>query len=126
QKNGGFLGFWWHWDHMDYKESGFDFYLQLEHGKFCFKIIPNDVQLNQEIRNYYRNILFQFAQKNDLGIKRNGRCIKGKTKTMTVAKLASSYIQTDSENRIDLDRTIEKIQGIENLMKQIKTAHNNG
>jgi hypothetical protein len=125
QKNGGFLGFWWHWDHMDYKESGFDFYLQLEHGKFCFKIIPKDVQLNQEIRNYYRNILFQFAQKNDLGIKRNGRCIKGKTKTMTVAKLSSSYIQTDSENRIDLDKTIKKIKGIENLMKQIKTAHNN-
>ncbi|MGB0522195.1 MAG: PD-(D/E)XK nuclease family protein [Flammeovirgaceae bacterium] len=126
QKNGGFLGFWWLWDKMDFKETGFDFYLQLEHGKFCFKIIPYDVQLNLEIRNYYRKILFQFAQKNDLRIKRNGRCVKGKTKTMTVAKLTSSYIQTDSENIIDMDKTIEKIRGIENLMKEIKTAHNNG
>lgn len=126
QKNGGFLGFWWHFDYMDYGESGFDFYLQLERDKFCFKISPNNVQLNQEMRNYYRNILFQFATENDLGIKQNGRCIKGKTKTMTVAKLASSYIQTDSENRLDLDKTIEKIQAIENLMKQIKTTYYTG
>lgn len=125
QKNGGFLGFWWNWNYMNYKETGFDFYLQLEHGKFCFKISPHDVQLNQEIRNYFRNILFQYATENGLNLKRNGRCIKGKTKTMTVAKLRTNYLQTDSNNIIDIEKTIDKIKGIETIIEEMKTAHNN-
>ena len=125
QKNGGFLGFWWHWNYMNFEETGFDFYLQLEHGKFCFKISPYDVQLNQEIRNYYRTKLFEHASKNNLKIKQNGRCVKGKTKTMTVAKLASDYIITDSNNIIDLDKTTEKIKEIQSLVKEIKTVYKN-
>lgn len=125
QKNGGFLGFWWNWNYMKYKETGFDFYLQLEQNKFCFKISPTDISLNYEIRDYYKNLLFRHAEKIGLKIKRNGRCIKGKTKTMTVAKLISNYIITDSNNIIDLNQTIEKIIEIESLINEIKTAHKN-
>lgn len=124
QRNGGFLGFWWHWESMDFKETGFDFYLQLEHEKFCFKIRPYDVQLNQVIRDHYRHILFKSALAKGLKIKRNGRCIQGKTKTMTIAKLASNYIQTDPNGLIELDKTIEKIKEIEELMEEIKIAYN--
>lgn len=124
QKNGGFLGFWWHWNYMEYNGNGFDYYLQLEHGKFCFKISPYNVQYNYEIRDYFRHKLFQHASKHNINIKRNGRCVKGKTKTMTVGKLTSSYIIKNSNNVVELDQTVEKIREIEQLMNEIKTAHN--
>lgn len=124
QKNGGFLGFWWYWNYMEFNGNGFDYYLQLEHGKFCFKISPYNIESNYEIRDHYRNKLFQHASKSGLNIKRNGRCVKGKTKTMTVAKLDSSYIVSDSNNIIDLDLTVQKIKKIEELINEIKTAQN--
>lgn len=124
QKNGGFVGFWWHGNYMAYKETGFDFYLQLEQGKFCFKISPRDVQLNYEIREFYRSILFQKLNEHGVKFKRNGSCRKGKTKTMTVAKLKSSYLFTDSNGIIDFERTIENIKEIESVIKEIKTTHN--
>ena len=42
QKNGGFLGFWWHWKDKELNGTGYDYYLQLEHQKFCFKLMPDD------------------------------------------------------------------------------------
>lgn len=126
QKNGGFLGFWWNWNYLNFEETGFDYYLQLEHNKFCFKISPYDVNRNYEIRNFYRNILFPKASQAGIKIRRNGRCLKGKTKTMTVAKLDYPYIKTDKNGLIDMEATIKEISRIEQVLKEIKTAHNNG
>jgi len=126
QKNGGFLGFWWNWGYLDFEETGFDYYLQLEQSKFCFKISPYDVKHNYEIRNFYRDILFQRASESGIRIRRNGRCQRGKTKTMTVAKLDYPYMQIDQNGLIDLDRTVNEIRKIEQMMEKIKTAHNIG
>jgi len=123
QKNGGFLGFWWNWNYLDFEETGFDYYLQLEHEKFCFKISPTDINRNHEIRNFYRDILFPKASKAGIRIRRNGKCQKGKTKTMTVAKLDYPYLKTDQNGLIDLDATVAEISKIEQVLQEIKSAY---
>ena len=37
-KNGGFLGFWW--NIKKFEDTNFEYYLQLEFSKLCFKIHP--------------------------------------------------------------------------------------
>ncbi len=126
QKNGGFLGFWWNWNYMNYNNTGFDYYLQLEHGKFCFKITPDNTRYNYEAREYFRRILFAKANQSGLKLRRNGRCVIGKTKTMTVAKLDTNYIIMDSSGIINLDSTVEKIKQIQTVFNSLTNSSLNG
>jgi hypothetical protein len=117
QKNGGFLGFWWFWNDDKYNGIEYEYYLQLEHDKFCFKIaVDNDDKNNSyAIRDYYRGKLFEKMRVHNIEIYKNGRI----GKYMTVAALNEPYIKTDYKGFLDIDKTIELIEQIQKVIDEI-------
>lgn len=115
QKNGGFIGFHWSWGSKEIGSQIFDYYLQLEHTKFCFKICPNDRDFASETRDYYRSILYPKAKEHGIEIHQNGRI----GKHMTAAALTESYIKVDEYGVIDLEKTIQGINLIEKMFAEI-------
>ena len=115
QKNGGFLGFWWYWKGKEFEETGFDYYLQLEHGKFCFKLYPYKREKARQIREYYRSLLYPKAKEHNIEIYQNGRI----GKWMTVAALKKAYIETDKNGFLDMEGTIKTIKDIQKMLDEI-------
>ena len=115
QNNGGFLGFWWNWKSKTYEGKKFDYYLQLEHNKFCFKIKVEDKADSYQIRDYYRSLLYPKAKEHNVAIYQNGRV----GKTMTVAVLEEPYIAVDKNGFLDMDSTIKNIRFVEELMEDV-------
>lgn len=119
QKDGGFMALHWCVNTKNYKNSKFHYYVQLEEDKLCFKIVPLNLELNLEMRDSYRNALFPIASECGIKIKKNGRCTKGKTKTMTVAKLEESYIETN-KGLVDIDSTVKELKKVERVIEKLK------
>lgn len=115
QKNGGFLGFWWSWGYKEPNSQGFDYYLQLEHSKFCFKIHPYNKDYAYQTRDYFRSLLYPKAKEHGIAIYQNGRI----GNYMTVAALSESYIKVDESGLIDLEKTIKYINHIEKMFADI-------
>ena len=115
QKNGGFLGFWWYWKRKEFEETGFDYYLQLEHGKFCFKLHPYKREKARQIREYYRSLLYPKAKEHNIEIYQNGRI----GKWMTVAALKKAYIETDKNGFLDMEGTIKTIKDIQKILDEM-------
>lgn len=115
QKNGGFLGFWWFWKIAEVDGFKYEYYLQLEQNKFCFKLYPHKREVAEKVRNHYRSKLFEKA--NELGVKvfQNGRI----GNSMTVAALTNSYIATNQDGFLDFEKTILNIKNAENLLCKI-------
>lgn len=115
QKNGGFLGFWWNWNSKEYNDTGFEYYLQLEHSKFCFKLYPYKRDKAREIRDYYRSLLYPKAKEHKIGIYQNGRI----GNYMTVAALSEDVRKTDGNGILDIEKTIQEIRRIEKMVNEI-------
>ncbi|MCT4616149.1 MAG: PD-(D/E)XK nuclease family protein [Marinifilaceae bacterium] len=115
QKNGGFLGFYWNWRRKKFEDTGFEYYLQLEHRKFCFKLYPYKREKARQIRDYYRSLLYPKAKEHNIKIYQNGRI----GKWMTVAALKTSYIETDKNGFLDMKETIKTIKEIQNMLNEI-------
>jgi hypothetical protein len=111
QKNGGFMGFWWYWRDCEIRGKKFKTYLQLEEAKLCFKIVPNEIDDAEEVRKYYRPLLFENAMKYGVELYQNGRI----GKYMTVAALTQQYLQTDSQGCINLDGTVNLLRQLQNI-----------
>lgn len=114
-KAGGFWGYHWYWKGREYNGSTYEYYLQIESGKFCFKLCSYDPNLRREIRDYYRKQLFESASKHNIEIYKNGRI----GKWMTVAALSSDFRKLDENGWIDMDRTIQEIRKIEKMLDSI-------
>jgi len=115
QRNGGFLGFWWFWQAKDFNGHRFEYYLQLEHKKFCFKLVPNGKEKAREIRDYYRSLLYPAARKHNIEIYQNGRI----GKWMTVAALRNDVRVEKADGLIDMGETIKNIRKIESMILDI-------
>jgi len=116
QKNGGFLGFWWHWKLGTYEGIEFQYYLQLEHGKMCFKIIvEGDSEARYKIRDMYRRSLYPKAKELNVPLRQNGRI----GRSMTVAALSQGYRQINSDGSIDMDATAEYLKSLQDLLNSI-------
>jgi hypothetical protein len=115
QKNGGFLGFWWCWQYKKHNEKEFEYYLQLEHNKFCFKLYPYKREQAEEVRSYYRSLLYQKAREHKLNIHQNGRI----GNYMTVAALTEPYLKTNELGMIDFEETVGLIKKIEKMICEI-------
>ena len=115
QKNGGFLGYWWYWKRNKYNDTEYEYYLQLEHGKFCFKLYPFKKENARQIRDYYRSKLYPKAKEHGIEIYQNGRI----GRWMTVAALRNPYIQTDNNGMLDMEKTITMIEKIQNMIDDI-------
>ncbi|MDI9312647.1 MAG: PD-(D/E)XK nuclease family protein [Limnohabitans sp.] len=115
QKNGGFLGFWWYWLSKEFDSVKFDYYLQLEHNKFCFKLYPYKRDKAELIRNHYRQLLYKKAKEHNINLYQNGRV----GNYMTVAALKDNYISVDENGIIDMDKTVQTLKKIQNMLKEI-------
>jgi len=111
QKNGGFLGFWWCWQYQEHEDIEFEYYLQLEHTKFCFKLAPYKREEAEQARQIFRPQLFDKAKQHNIEIYQNGRI----GNYMTIAALTETYLKTDNNGLIDFDTTIELIRRIEKM-----------
>jgi hypothetical protein len=115
QKNGGFLGFWWCWLNKEHNGNKFEYYLQLEHNKFCFKLYPYKRENAEEIRQYYRSLLYPKAKESKINIYQNGRI----GNYMTVAALSEQYLKTDDQGLIDFEKTVNLIKRIEKMICEL-------
>ncbi len=115
QKNGGFLGFRWYWLSKEFDSVKFDYYLQLEHNKFCFKLYPYKRDKAELIRNHYRQLLYKKAKEHNINLYQNGRV----GNYMTVAALKDNYISVDENGIIDMDKTVQTLKKIQNMLKAI-------
>jgi hypothetical protein len=117
QRNGGFLGFWWFWrsnktnDNLEY-----EYYLQLEHTKFCFKMTPEKRENAEATRSHYRSKLYKKANEHQITIYQNGRI----GQWMTVAALKDSYLKADSKGYLDMNATVENIKKIQKMVNEIE------
>ncbi len=115
QKNGGFWAFYWFWRKSNFIGNGFDYYLQLEQAKFCFKVKLQNRSNAEEVRQYFRPKLFEKAREHHIDLYQNGRI----GNYMTIAALREPYLKTNQEGFIDLDKTVELIQRIERMVGSI-------
>lgn len=118
QKNGGFLGFWWKWHSKTHEGEPFDYYLQLEHKKFCFKVSPakkGDKSKARIIRDSYRNELLKKANEKGIEVKRNGRI----GATMNVAVLKNCYIKGDENKVLDMAKTVDNLKKMEEIISEL-------
>jgi hypothetical protein len=116
QKNGGFLGYWWHWNSAKFDDIYFEYYLQLEHTKLCIKIYVEGTKENKyNVRNQFRQKLYPLAKKHQIDIYQNGSI----GKWMTVAALSNEYRVKDKSNFIDMKATIDNLKRINNLIDAI-------
>lgn len=116
QMNGGFLGFWWNYNWKSLTdEIGYDYYLQLEHNKFCFKLSPEKREHAELTRSHYRNLLYPKAKEHGIEIYQNGRI----GQWMTAAALSTPYLIENENGFLDIDATVENIRKIQKMVDEM-------
>lgn len=116
QRNGGFLAFCWSNKTAFIEGIQFNYYLQLEHEKLCFKIHYEGSKENKyKVREVFRKKLHELAELQNITIKRNGRI----GKYMTVAA-NRDYIFTDKNGIVDIKKTTTFIEKMTNLNESLR------
>ena len=115
---GGFLGFDWSYRKINLNGVDFQQYIQLEEENLVFKIHVKDKTKRREIRDYYRKSFFKYANNNNLSIQKHGKI----GKTMSIAKLENNYIIYDNQGQIDIQKTINKIKNITDMMDKFSLS----
>jgi len=113
--SGGFIGFWWYHKNAKFENNDFNFYLQLEYNKLVIKIKNNNKKSRSDVRYKFRNILYPIAKNKNIELVNYGRV----GTWMGVAKLNKDYRVVDSQNLIDLDKTIKELKKIEKLLDDV-------
>jgi hypothetical protein len=117
QMNGGFLGFWWYWKWNTISDDiGYDYYLQLEHKKFCFKLTPKKREDAEKTRAHFRDLLYTKAREHKINIHQNGRI----GKWMTAAALSEPYLKIDENGFLVMEKTVENIKKIQRMIDDIE------
>lgn len=116
QMNGGFLGFWWKFYWKQLRDTvGYEYYLQLEHGKFCFKLSPEKREDAEETRAHFRSLLYAKAREYGIEVYQNGRI----GTWMTAAALSQPYIKTKDDGLLDMQATVANIRKVEKMFNEI-------
>ena len=113
--SGGFMGFWWHGHGDDECEQ----YLQLEESKLCFKIMVGDNADKRELRSRWHGIIKNHScDIEDLAIEKPSRFGSGKYMTVCINK--NDYRVANTDNRIDIDRTVTLLKSAESLLTSVQ------
>lgn len=107
--SGGFLGFWFSWHQ--------NAYLQLEEGKFCFKIEVDDPSQQAEERWRWHEAIMQAGTAAGFKIKKPDRF--GLGCYMTVCVLDEEYRKT-KDGVLDLGATVDFIRSLSGMLKTVK------
>jgi hypothetical protein len=111
--NGGFLGFWWHFQgNEDCKQ-----YLQLEEDKLCFKISVKNSRERQKLRSKWHKIIKDQSQVHTLDLVKPSRF--GNGEYMTVCILNGEYRETMND-KIDIGKTVIKLRKAEALLNSAR------
>lgn len=110
--NGGFLGFWWHFQGNSECEQ----YLQLEQDKFCFKVWVKKESQRKHLRSKWHKIISNKAGDTQLNLVRPIRF--GYGEYMTVCVFDGEYRKT-TDGIIDMDATIAQFRKAEELLKSV-------
>jgi len=106
--NGGFLGFWWNWNSND----EYHIYLQIDHSisKITFKLYTKTgAKIEKAVVNKWKKHIVY--NENNIIIKKPKVVRTGKS--VTIGILENEFRQTNNDNIIDIDKTIEFIRQIE-------------
>ena len=114
-RSGGFIGFWWNWHSKEKEGTPYSIYLQLEFNKLVFKLECLNKNDRNNIRSIYREKLHNFAEKKKINIKNYGRT----GRWMGVAILEDDYRITDNSGLIDIDKTVNNLKKIEELLELV-------
>lgn len=102
-ESGGFMAFWWH-----ASETGkCSQYLQLENEKLCFKIKVEDRENYSRLRRSWHRRVVSASKYGLLPVQKPIRF--GHGAHMTVAVLPHDYRASDSEDLLDLETTISRV-----------------
>lgn len=107
--SGGFVGMWWHW----VENHEVSCYLQFEQEKLCIKIYYEGDANRSELREKYRTVLMDEAQKSNIPVERPARL--GAGTYMTIGVLPKDYIF--GSGKIFIPQIVEKLKGLENLVE---------
>ncbi len=113
-RSGGFMGFWWFRVEIEYGKV----YLQIEENRFCFKVSVKEKNKRSEIRNKIHNTIIGISKKLNIDVIKPSKF--GNGHYMTVAILKDEYRITNSENIIDMEKTIENIKTISKILDKIE------
>lgn len=107
--SGGFLGFWFSWHQ--------NAYLQLEEGKFCFKIEVEDPQQQADERWRWHESIMVAGVTEGFKLRKPDRF--GLGSYMTVCVLDDEYRKT-KDGILDLESTIDLIRSLSTMLKTVK------
>ena len=113
--NGGFLGYWWHFQGDNECEQ----YLQLEQDKFCIKVRVRSPQDRTNQRKKWHEIIQ--SKGNELyGDLKFAKPIRfGHGEFMTVCVMDRVYRIVNHDKVIDIEKTVELLKRTEDLLKSV-------
>lgn len=111
--NGGFLGFWWHFQGDDKCKQ----YLQLEENKFCFKICVENKSERSLLRNKWYRIIKNNAEEFGLNVRKPSRF--GSGDYMTVCILNEEY-RVNTNGILDINQTVKLLKKAQALLKSVQ------
>ena len=113
--SGGFMGFWWYWVAIGQDEI----YMQIEQGKFCFKVAVEEKSKRGEIRNKMYHEIMKISKELKIDVVKPTRF--GNGLYMTVAILNSDFRITDENSIINIEKTVKNIKNIGQILDEIET-----
>lgn len=110
---GGFMGFWWG---LGQGKP----YLQLEHGKLCFKIkaVDDSTAKRKSMRNKWYALIK--SQCTDFGIELEKPTRFGNGNYMTVIVAKEDYRHKNNEGNLDFNATVEHLRKMSAFMKVVQ------
>jgi len=115
--NGGFLGYWWHWQ----GDKNCEQYLQLEQDQLCFKIWVRDDEDRINLRSFWhRQIINNRRDSNLLLLEKPSRF--GNGKFMTVCKHKGDYRVSNDQGVIDMHQTVNRLKEAQNILSSVQIS----
>ena len=112
--SGGFMGFWWY----SVAIGQYEIKMQIEQGKFCFKVTVEEKSKRREIRNKMYHEIMKISKELKIDVIKPTRF--GNGLYMTVAILNSDFRITDENSIINLEKTVRNIRNIEQILNEMK------
>lgn len=113
--SGGFLGYWWCFQGDDNCAQ----YLQLEQGKFCFKIWVKHKNERSCLRSKWHNLIKDKSNELNFSLTKPERF--GSGEYMTVCIFDGEY-RVANEGILDLEKTIQRLRLAEEILYSVKES----
>jgi len=114
-QSGGFMAFYWHY----FDSDGCSQYLQLEEGKFCFKIAVEQEDRYKSLREKWHKRVVEASEEASIQARKPAHF--GHGEHMTVAVLPDGYLATDEDGLVDIEATVVRLREAEDILTRAST-----